>query len=939
MSRSCALYLLAQFLAPFSAQPAGPGSSYVWPFHGSGGGAGLGGWASSEVPVGAGVPRGAMRLGPDTTTCWGGADWWWEYNHYGGYWYELEGETCVRAFSHSHAQGTGLGDGGALGMIVTRDATASIPSILDETPYRSAVSHTSEKTSPGYYSVFLNTSSTLAEVVGVDSTSGMHRYTCGGGSAAACVLVVDACHRNHINDCGPGVLSVSTDGDTVTISASFTENGSFSSDCGGVPIFFTATVTASNPSGGASLALLDAGRWADGHTQPGVGTSNSSGISNSLGLWLSWASPAVITVRISVSYVSLEKAVYNSLVNTLAFDDARTQAAAAWAAELGTIIVNDVGFTDADVAAHRAAATHSDDLYWEALHSVPGRAPSTAGAVYAQTMAEDAAAAWLRKGGEAERKRARRAGLDANATGRDILSAIRKSTAPSSPWTRPGDLPPRYLRSMPPAERLGTFYSSFYHALSAPTVYNDRDGAFAGLRGTTGNSSTWGGNYLSDFSLWDVYRSQTPLLAIVAPRVASDMLHSFTTMFNASGLPPHWVWANCETGCMPGSHGLAVWVDFIVKGVVGGDATVALAAAIAGLSRQEGTNYDTLGYVPLDESQNGASLTLDFAFDDACGALIAELAGNETQAAVWRARAQNYRNIFLKGAAAGGAAVNGAMCPRFKNESFLLPCPPLDLPPILLCPYYTEGNGLQYTFSVPHDVAGLLSLYDKPADFVSLLQQQMANTSMWPVNAFPNPWYWAGNEPDVLAPFLFSFLASDAWRTQYWVRSMLDTYYQLVPDGVPGNDDLGELNAWATWSCLGLYPLSATRNGSYILTSPCFANTTVQLPAADARFAGYAHARHATSDAVPLLTVVARNFTVANIFIRNATLNGVLLTSPIVSHADLFPPLETPRLGEDPGAHAKRIATASAAGSILEYWLTDTPLVWGTEEPVSVPDW
>ena len=183
----------------------------------------------------------------------------------------------------------------------------------------------------------------------------------------------------------------------------------------------------------------------------------------------------------------------------------RARGATAWAAERGTIVVNDVGYTAADVAAHRAAPRGSDG-YWEALHSVPGRAPSLEGAARAQLMAVDAAAAWLQRGGDAERRWALRAGLGANATGRAIVSALKQASASggSVAPTRPGDLPPRHLRSMPPAERLGSFYSSLFHALSAPTAYNDRDGAFAGLRGTAGNSSAWGGNYLSDLSLWDV---------------------------------------------------------------------------------------------------------------------------------------------------------------------------------------------------------------------------------------------------------------------------------------------------------------------------------------------------------------------------------------------------------------------------------------------------
>ena len=178
------------------AQPAGPGSSYVWPFHGSGGGAGLGGWGNSEVPVAAGTPMGSMRLGPDTTTCWEGGDYWWLYNHYGGFWWEQEGEACVRAFSHSKVQGAGLGDGGSLGLMVARYPMAPgapLPGPIDMSPYRSEYSHHNETASPGYYGVFLNTSHTFAEVTTAGPTSGMHRYTCGAAPGAPPLRAARGC--------------------------------------------------------------------------------------------------------------------------------------------------------------------------------------------------------------------------------------------------------------------------------------------------------------------------------------------------------------------------------------------------------------------------------------------------------------------------------------------------------------------------------------------------------------------------------------------------------------------------------------------------------------------------------------------------------------------------------------------------------------------------
>ena len=130
------------------------------------------------------------------------------------------------------------------------------------------------------------------------------------------------------------------------------------------------------------------------------------------------------------------------------------------------------------------------------------------------------------------------------------------------------------------------------------------------------------------------------------------------------------------------------------------------------------------------------------------------------------------------------------------------------------------------------------------------------------------------------------------------------------------------------WACLGIYPITATSR--YALSSPCFANVTLQLPAADALFAGYAHAARGHKGAaapVALVNIVAHNFSVANVYIASATLNGARIATPFLEHSALFPPLATPRPGEDAGTHAARLR-AGGGPSLLEFVLTDTPQGW-----------
>ena len=678
-----------------------------------------------------------------------------------------------------------------------------------------------------------------------------------------------------------------------------------------MPAFLYVLISAA--AAGAPLAATTSGLWTDGKLLPaGMGAANSSGASGSLGAYAAWpvaGASVVVTVRVGLSYVSMAAAAANLAAEqgappALTFEAARAQTSAAWAEALSAVVVNDVGYTAADVDAWQpppaaAAAAVDSDAGAAAFDAVGAWLASPAGAAWAASAGADASSAAL---------------AAAAAAGRAAQARART-------------MPP--LAPVPPLTRLGSFYSSLYHTLAAPTTYSDADGAYIGLDRAP-HAVSWrggAGTFFSDLSLWDVYRTQMPLLALLAPVQASDVFESMLAMFAQTNFShvPHWVWANCETGCMPGSHGLAVLADFLLKGVPGPNASAVYRAAAAQLASQDAdSGYANLGFVPVHDDgkpSDGASLTLEYAFDDYVGSVIAAAADQPADAARWLARSKNYAHVWH--AAAGG------MCPRFSNGSFP-PCPPLDLPPILLNNWYTEGDGLQWTFAVPHDVAALIALFPSPQAYVDLLQGMMVNTSLWAgptLAALPNPWLWIGNEPSLLIPWQFAWLNSDAWRTQYWVRQTLDTSFPLTPDGVPGNDDFGATNGYAVFACLGLYPVTAAN--LYVLGSPCFANVTLQIPAAAALHAGYAHADgSAGGTPVPLIHIVAHNFSATNVYVSSAKLNGIALATPFATHAQLLPLLRTPRPGEDADAHAKRLAAGSGA-SLLEFTLSDTPSVWG----------
>ena len=541
--------------ARLPAPPAAPPQALVWPFHGTSGANGLGGWASSEVPIGAHLPFGGMRLGPDTTVCWEGVDWWWRYNHYGGYFYN---DSCIRAFSHTHVQGAGLADAGAVGVMVSRalPVLSTLPTPLNPAPYRVSLNHSSEVSRPGFYAVDLPEVASRAELTVSGLRSGLHRYTChSDGRQSPCVLLIDACHRDHDDPCGPAAVSL--DGGQLLVNA--TENGSFGSDCGGVPVHLTFSITASSPNGTA-VPVMSSGRWCDGALAPGDGTSASTGASGSLGAFFSFAAPpsgaVEILVRVALSHVSPAGAQANLVAEqsslTLPFDDAAAQAYAAWGAALSAIVVNDVGYTAADTRAHwralaaDAAAHGGASERMRALHT-----PSGAGGRGAAAAADANAAARAAARAHLLQQRSKRAAPllptaeEEEALITSFLAASPNPAFAQASWdtSLPGLGIPAAPRGLPPSERLASFYSSLYHALAAPTTYSDFDGSYKGLDGAI-HRATWpGGAWLSDLSLWDVYRSQTPLLALLAPAAASNLFFSAMADFNASGRPPHWVFA------------------------------------------------------------------------------------------------------------------------------------------------------------------------------------------------------------------------------------------------------------------------------------------------------------------------------------------------------------------------------------------------------------
>ncbi len=373
------------------------------------------------------------------------------------------------------------------------------------------------------------------------------------------------------------------------------------------------------------------------------------------------------------------------------------------------------------------------------------------------------------------------------------------------------------------------FYSALYRSLLMPTLASDTDGTYRGFDGELHSVHRDGlesFRYYTDHSLWDTFRTQGPLLSLLYPELQRDMVESLMAMAREGGFMPRWPLGTGYTGGMAGDSADIWFGDAYLKGVPF-DVTEAYAllrvtamaptpegAAFGG--RKGIASYMTFGWVPTDEGSWTTSHTLEFAYDDAVLAVLAEAAGESEDAALLRMRSGNWRNLydpdsgFILGRAADGS---------FPAE------PNLDT----WQDYYAEGTAWQYLWYVPHDLAGLAEamggeavMHERLLEFFERSKRNRLGPE------FPPTYYWHGNEPDIHAPWIFSALGDPA-ETAEWVHWVMNRYYDDTPDGLPGNDDAGTLSAWYVFAALGVFPIAGT--DTYLLGAPTVTHAVLDAPA------------------------------------------------------------------------------------------------------------
>ena len=372
-----------------------------------------------------------------------------------------------------------------------------------------------------------------------------------------------------------------------------------------------------------------------------------------------------------------------------------------------------------------------------------------------------------------------------------------------------------------------SLYTALYHAYQAPSLFMDRDGRYRGPDNAVHRAEGFT-NY-STFSLWDTYRALHPLLTLLQDvQRTNDIVRSLLAAQGESPyqMLPVWAFQGQETWCMIGYHAVAVIADAWMKGIRGYDAERALAAMVATASYAPYgglSGYMQLGWVPIDEEGEAASKTLEYAFDDWTIARMAEGLGKADVAAQFYRRAANWRNAFDPG--------SGFMRARKRDGSFREPFDPS------VSGYdsdYTEGNAWQYSWYVPQDVAGFARAYGGADKLLARLDavfdapvDPRVFAHMEDITGLIG-WYAHGNEPSHHVAYLYA-AAGQPWRTQARLQKIMDTQYAPRPDGLAGNDDLGQMSAWYLFTALGFYPLAPASN-EYIIGRPFVKRAVLHLP-------------------------------------------------------------------------------------------------------------
>ena len=406
------------------------------------------------------------------------------------------------------------------------------------------------------------------------------------------------------------------------------------------------------------------------------------------------------------------------------------------------------------------------------------------------------------------------------------------------------------------------FYTALYHTMIAPSLFCDVDGSYYGADHEV--HAPDGTTRYTTFSLWDTYRAAMPLMTIIHQDRLPDIINTMLSIYQQQGKLPVWHLMGCETDCMVGNPGIMPVADAILKGFDGFDKELAYKALKNSAMRPDRGQDLRMeyGYIPCDLFNEAVAYDMEYAIADGSVAAAAKALGKEDDYGYFLERSRSYRNFFDPG--------TGFMRGKDSRGRFRTPFNPFSS--THRADDYCEGNAWQYTWLAPHDFDGLVGCFGSKEAFLAKLDSLFsASDVVAGANTSPDisgliGQYAHGNEPSHHILYFYT-MAGEPWKTADRVHQVLTTLYHDAPDGLSGNEDVGQMSAWYILSALGFYQADLTR--------PYFWFGYPMLDKAEIKVPG------------GVFTVETEGRSAENRYIQSVTLNGKPYSLPYIDFKDI----------------------------------------------------
>ena len=387
-------------------------------------------------------------------------------------------------------------------------------------------------------------------------------------------------------------------------------------------------------------------------------------------------------------------------------------------------------------------------------------------------------------------------------------------------------------------DHLRTFYSCLYRTMLFPHALYEIDSKGQAIHYSPYNGKVLPGKLFTGTGFWDTFRSQFPLIDLLNPSVGSMMQEGLVNTYLESGFLPEWS-SPGHRDCMVGNNSASVVADAYLKGLRGYDidrlweavvhGTTAVHPQVKSTGRLGYEYYNELGYIPYNVGINeNVARTLEYAYDDWCIYQLGKALGKpESEISIYAQRAMNYRNVF--------DPETKLMRGRNSDGTFQSPFSPLKWGDA-----FTEGNSWHYTWSVFHDPQGLIDLMGGREEFCQKLDSVFSVPPLFDDSYYGYTIheiremqimnmgnYAHGNQPIQHMIYLYDY-AGQPWKTQHWIRQVMDRLYSASPDGYCGDEDNGQTSAWYVFSAMGFYPVCPGSN-QYVIGTPYFDKMTLNL--------------------------------------------------------------------------------------------------------------